>query len=73
MVKNPNVHAHDGCRIHYRDIGDYLSRDAEAGEAEGRLDRSQGSVNWEAISHRRCSTTIGLQQRSDAFVHVSIH
>ena len=24
MVKNPNA-AHDGCRIHYRDIGDYLS------------------------------------------------
>ena len=26
LVKNPNA-AHDGCRIRYRDIGDYLSRE----------------------------------------------
>ena len=26
LVKNPNV-AHDGCRIYYRDIGDYLNRE----------------------------------------------
>ena len=26
LVKNPNA-THEGCKIHYRDIGDYLTRE----------------------------------------------
>ena len=31
LVKNPDA-AHNGCHIHYRDIGDYLSREENASD-----------------------------------------
>ena len=63
MVKNPRA-AHDGCRIRYRDIGDYLSR-----EEKLKTLRETGSISgyrdWEAISPDEYHDWI--EQRSDAF------
>ena len=63
LVRNPGAN-HDGCRILYRDIGDYLKRSEklailrEAGSIAG-------IVNWRAIAPDRHHDWIG--QRSDAF------
>ena len=63
LVKNPNA-THDGCRIRYRDIGDYLTR-------EERLEALRGAVsingisNWQAITPNKHYDWI--DQRSDAF------
>ena len=63
LVKNPNT-THDECRIYYRDIGDYLSREqklaalAEAGSISG-------FTNWEEIAPNEHYDWIG--QRSEIF------
>ena len=63
LVKNPNA-AHNGCRISYRDIGDYLSR-------EDKLDRLREKVSifgfsdWQAITPNQYYDWI--EQRNDAF------
>ena len=63
LVRNPNTE-HEGCRILYRDIGDYLKR-----EDKLALLREAGSiagiVNWREITPDRHHDWIG--QRSEAF------
>ena len=63
LVRNPDA-AHDGCRILYRDIGDYLKR-----EEKLALLRKAGSIvgikDWRTITPDRHHDWIG--QRSDAF------
>ena len=63
LVRNPDA-AHDGCRILYRDIGDYLKR-----EKKLAILRKAGSIagieNWRTIEPDRHHDWIG--QRSDAF------
>ena len=63
LAKNPNA-AHEGCRILYRDIGDYLSR-----EDKLRILRDWGSVagieDWETIAPDRHHDWLG--QRDEAF------
>ena len=63
LVRNPNA-AHDGCRILYRDIGDYLKR-----EEKLRLLREAGSIagidDWREITPNRHHDWI--DQRSEDF------
>ena len=63
LVRNPGA-AHDGCRILYRDIGDYLKR-----EEKLAILRKAGSIagieDWRTIEPDRHHDWIG--QRSDAF------
>ena len=63
LVKNSNA-AHEGCRIRYRDIGDYLSR-----EEKLRILREtvliSGFTDWEEITPDKHHDWIG--QRSDVF------
>ena len=63
LVKNPNA-AHDGCRIHYRDIGDYLSREEKLAILHEAASIS-GVTDWQIISPNKHHDWIG--QRSDAF------
>ena len=63
MVKNPRA-AHDGCRIRYRDIGDYLSR-----EQKLKTLRETGSISgiseWQTITPDEHHDWV--RQRSDVF------
>ena len=63
LVRNPNVE-HSGCRILYRDIGDYLNR-----EEKLAIVREAGSIagiaDWQEITPDRHNDWIG--QRSEAF------
>ena len=63
LVRNPDA-AHDGCRILYRDVGDYLKR-----EEKLAILRKAGSItgieDWRTITPDRHHDWIG--QRSDAF------
>ena len=63
LVRNPDA-AHEGCRILYRDIGDYLNREEKLG-----ILREAGSVagipDWRAITPDRHNDWIG--QRDEAF------
>ncbi len=63
LAKNPNA-AHKGCRILYRDIGDYLSREDKLG-----MLRKWGSIagieDWEEIAPDRHHDWIG--KRAEAF------
>ena len=63
LVRNPNA-AHDGCRILYRDIGDYLKR-----EEKLRLLREAGSIagidDWREIAPNQHHDWI--DQRSEDF------
>ena len=63
LVRNPDA-AHEGCRILYRDIGDYLKR-----EEKLEILREAGSVagipDWRAITPDRHNDWIG--QRDEAF------
>ena len=63
LVKNPRA-AHDGCRIHYRDIGDYLTREEklESLEEAGSI---SGVTDWQTISPNEHYDWIA--QRSDEF------
>ena len=48
LVKNPNA-SHDGCRISYRDIGDYLSREQKL-EALKEAEAVSGIREWQTIT-----------------------
>ena len=63
MVKNPNA-PHDGCMIHYRDIGDYLSREQklEALAEAGAISRIS---EWQTITPDAHHDWV--RQRSDVF------
>ena len=63
LVKNPNA-AHDGCRIHYRDIGDYLSREKKL-EALHKAGSISSLTDWQVIDPDRHNDWTGL--RSDVF------
>ena len=63
FVKNPNA-IHDGCKIYYRDIGDYLTREKKL-EALREAVSISGISNWQAITPNRHYDWI--DQRSDAF------
>ena len=63
LVRNPNAE-HDGCRILYRDIGDYLKR-----EEKLTILRDAGSIagieDWREITPNQHNDWIG--QRDEAF------
>ena len=63
LVKNPNA-THDGCKIHYRDIGDYLTREQKLEEL-----REAGSIkgisNWQLITPDKHHDWV--DQRSETF------
>ena len=63
LVKNPNA-TPTACRIHYRDIGDYLSREQklEALKEKGSI---SGFTDWQEIEPDEHHDWIG--QRNDAF------
>ena len=48
LVKNPDAE-HDGCRILYRDIGDYLTREEKLEALEGAVSIS-GFSDWQQIT-----------------------
>ena len=63
LVRNPKA-SHEGCRIHYRDIGDYLTR-----EEKLKILSDAGSIagvdDWQTITPNRHHDWIG--QRDEAF------
>ena len=63
FVKNPND-THDGCKIHYRDIGDYLTREQKL-EALTEAVSIKGFSDWQAITPDKSYDWVG--QRSEAF------
>ena len=63
LVKNPDA-AHDGCHIHYRDIGDYLSCDEKLAILRETQSIS-GVTDWEEIMPNEHYDWI--RQRSDIF------
>ena len=63
LVKNPDA-AHNGCHIHYRDIGDYLSCDEKLAILRETQSIS-GFNDWEEIMPNVYYDWIG--QRSDVF------
>ncbi len=63
LVKNPNA-THEGCKIRYRDIGDYLTREEKL-ETLRTNESISGFSNWETIipnSHYEW-----IEQRSEVF------
>ena len=63
LVKNPNT-THSGCRILYRDIGDYLSREKKLEELKEKKAIS-GFTDWQAITPDEHHDWI--RQRNPAF------
>ena len=63
LVRNPDA-AHDGCRILYRDIGDYLKREEKLAILH-KAGSIAGIEDWRTITPDRHHDWIG--QRSDAF------
>ena len=63
FVKNPDD-THDGCKIHYRDIGDYLTREQKL-EALTEAVSIKGFSDWQAITPDKSYDWV--DQRSDAF------
>ena len=63
MVKNPRA-AHDGCRIHYRDIGDYLSREQKLAALKEAVSIA-GVRDWQDIAPDKHNDWIG--QRGEVF------
>ena len=63
LVKNPDA-AHNGCHIHYRDIGDYLSREEKLAILRETQSIS-GFTDWEEIMPNEHYDWI--RQRSDVF------
>ncbi len=66
LVKNPNA-AHYGCRIHYRDIGDYLKREEKL-EILHEARSISGFSDWQKITPDKHHDWIG--QRSPAFARL---
>ena len=63
LVKNPNA-THEGCKIHYRDIGDYLTREEKL-EALREAVSVKGFSDWQSIIPDRHHDWIG--QCSEVF------
>ena len=63
LVKNPNA-THEGCKIHYRDIGDYLTREQKL-EALTEAVSIKGFSDWQVIKPNAHYDWI--DQRSEAF------
>ena len=63
LVKNPNA-THDGCKIHYLDIGDYLTGEEKL-KALSEAVSIKGFSDWQAITPNRHYDWI--DQRSDEF------
>ena len=63
MVKNPRA-AHDGCKIHYRDIGDYLSREQKLAALKEAVSIA-GVRDWQDIAPDKHNDWIG--QRGEVF------
>ena len=63
LVKNPDT-AHDGCRIYYRDIGDYLTREEKL-EALRDAQSISGFSDWQTITPDEYHDWIG--QRNPEF------
>ena len=63
LVKNPNA-AHEGCKIQYRDIGDYLTREEKL-DALTETKSIKGFSDWQSITPNKHYDWIG--QRSDVF------
>ena len=63
FVKNPNA-THDGCKIHYRDIGDYLTREQKLAALTEAVS-IKGFSDWQAITPDKSYDWV--DQRSDAF------
>ena len=61
FVKNPNA-THDGCKIHYRDIGDYLTREQKL-EALTEAVSIKGISDWQAITPNEDYDWVGPTQR----------
>ena len=66
LVKNPNA-VHSGCRIHYRDIGDYLSREDKLKLLHEARSIS-GFSDWQEIAPNEHYDWV--KQRSDAFAQL---
>ena len=65
FVKNPNA-THEDCEIHYRDIGDYLTREQKL-EALCEAMSLKGISDWQLIIPDKHYDWIG--QRSEAYQH----
>ena len=65
LVKNPNA-THDGCKIQYLDIGDYLSREEKLDDLH-KAKSIKGFSDWQSITPNEDYDWI--EQRSDAFTH----
>ena len=63
LVKNPNA-THEGCKIQYRDIGDYLTREEKL-ETLHEKESISGFTDWETITPDKHHDWIG--QRNEAF------
>ena len=63
LVKNPNA-THDGCKIQYRDIGDYLTRE-EKFDTLREKESISGFSDWQTITPNEHYDWI--EQRSEAF------
>ena len=63
LVKNPND-THDGCKIHYRDIGDYLTHEQKL-DALTEAVSIKGISDWQIITPDKSYDWI--DQRSEAF------
>ena len=63
LVKNPNA-THEGCKIHYRDIGAYLTREQKLAALRGAVSMKEFS-DWETITPNKHYDWI--DQRSDTF------
>ena len=63
FVKNPDA-THEECKIHYHDIGDYLTREQKL-EALSNAVSVKGFSNWEAITPNKHYDWV--DQRSDEF------
>ena len=63
LVKNPNA-THEGCKIQYRDIGDYLTREQKL-EALQEAVSIKGFIDWQPITPDRHHDWI--DKRNEAF------
>lgn len=63
LVKNPDA-THEECKIHYYDIGDYLTREQKL-EALSEAASIKGFNDWQAITPNKYYDWV--DQRSDAF------
>ena len=63
LIKNPNA-THDGCKIQYRDIGDYRTREQKL-EALREAVSVKGFSDWQTITPDKHYDWV--DQRSDAF------